>query len=455
MDFTQLRYRHRETYHEAIKNGQLHLGTLRTRKYSDNSIVATTEVNTGLSQTIATLERTWDQINPGPPYRDGGQFVNIKAQLPKAELLGEGIYRRNPNISPVYYVEYTGGFIHTSWPSDPVPESNYIRVGWDSPVNPLLIPHVSSDCSQVFSKLRPKLDKGSLGVAIAEAKDLPRMLQTSSRALHDAWRSAGGHANGLRMHPKTAADNFINHQFGWVPFLSDLSKFIDIYKNAGKYIAQISRDNGTWRKRKRTMRTAESERVLVRNTGSAGLVPTGLTYDQMCTPRIVNGQNTYGEHSITEHTSELEWAEGSFTFYHPDFAQTNRSTIDSMLSQLNQHLVIHGARINPSVVYKATPWSWLIDWFSNVGDVIDNANAMQFDRVVARYLYLMNHYVRKIVFQGNRFFTSGDMRVTSTRYVEVKQRQDASNPFDVCLGGKDLTARQLAILGALGISRYT
>lgn len=454
MDFTKLRYRDRTEYHEAIKNGKLVTGKLYLIKNSDGSVFQSNPVELSMTNDIAYLERTWDQINPGPPFRDGGEFCNIKARLPKAELLGVGHYKRNASLNGTYTQYYDGGFVHTSWPSDPVTYVQYARVGWDSPLNPLLVPAVTSDCSQVFTKLRPKIDKGSLGVAIAEAKDLPRMLSTTSHALHDAWRSLGGQANGLRMHPKTAADNFINHQFGWVPFLSDLSKFIDITQNAGKYIAAIERDNGTYRRRRRTMRTFEGDKTLVTNY-SPGVTPWGVTYEQMCTRRTVNGNLCYGYHTITEHKSELEWAEGSFTFYHPSFDKTHDVQYHSMLSAMRRHLAIHGARLNPSVVYKATPWSWLIDWFSNVGDVIDNATAMGMDRVVARYLYLMNHYVRKITFNGTLFFTQGDVRVNSTRYVEVKQRENANNPFDVCLGGKDLTSRQLAILGALGISRYS
>jgi hypothetical protein len=118
---------------------------------------------------------------------------------------------------------------------------------------------------------------------------------------------------------------------------------------------------------------------------------------------------------------------------------------------------IYGLRPSPAVVYNAIPWTWLIDWFSNLGDIIDNLDAGVADRLAADYLYVMREttYRRERNVRG-ALYSSFDLKqyqynLTSTAIMSVKTRIKGS-PFGFGVNPNSLTDHQIAILGALGLS---
>lgn len=428
----------------------------RYRKISLPTGAVISDVNVNVDCAISSnmeVERTWDRVNPGPPFISGGTFTNVKAKIPSFDVKGSGYYQIGP---PQFGVpnqrwEYTGGFTNPMFANtDNATLANYDGIG-TNPGDQILIPPMQTQCSEVISKLRPHLEKAGLAVALAEARDVPRMLKTTANGFHGLWQSIGGSSSAPVMQPKWAADQFLNQQFGWVPFLKDLRQFDDVFQNFLKYRDEVTRRNGTWERRVRTFAHTETE-IKLRSDDQPRVEPWSFDYEIFCTPRVISGSNVYGQSSIRERISSREWATGWFKYYRPEF---DRSLPDyeSSWNNIQQQMILYGARINPSNVWKATPWTWLIDWASNVGDVIDNANAMAFDAMVSQYVYLMRDRVREVIFNTTIFFTKGPLTLEWSRFSEIKGRIPADNPFNFCLPWSGLTARQLAILGALGISR--
>jgi hypothetical protein len=117
-----------------------------------------------------------------------------------------------------------------------------------------------------------------------------------------------------------------------------------------------------------------------------------------------------------------------------------------------------GLDLTPSVVYRAIPWSWLVDWFSNVGDMIQNMEPGVADRVAAEYFYLIQevNFTQTVEVTGTYFPNIGDDPAAFTtlaiRNVHSYHRI-AGSPFGFGLKQNDLTLGQLSILGALGMSR--
>lgn len=112
-----------------------------------------------------------------------------------------------------------------------------------------------------------------------------------------------------------------------------------------------------------------------------------------------------------------------------------------------------GLRVNPSTVWKVMPWSWLVDWFSNVGDVIDNFASAALDDMTATYAYIMRHLVRRITHRAIVHLYDGrDVECFWELDIDSKRR-DKANPFGFGLSYGDLSTRQLMILAALGLSR--
>jgi hypothetical protein len=124
-----------------------------------------------------------------------------------------------------------------------------------------------------------------------------------------------------------------------------------------------------------------------------------------------------------------------------------------------------GTRLDPEVVYNLVPWTWLLDWFVNFGDVVANASAISSDNLVMQYGYLMRTTsVRKELtwpqgLWGRR--PTGQLAsswkqflptYSQTTSLVTKQRGKAS-PFGFGLNPSDFSPDQLAILAALGLSR--
>lgn len=395
-------------------------------------------------------ERTWDEVHPGPPYLRGGPFTSVKARLPHFDVKGTGKYESNDSENNRKIV-YTGGFGVPVFPADSLLIDDYINIGnnWS---NASLFPSLDALGSQAYTKLRPQLASAGLGVALAEARDIPRMLKTTSLAFHDSWKAMGGStisgSADYRMRPKKVADNFLNVQFGWIPFLSDMGKFINLYHKSGDYMRQLRRDNNTWVKRKRVNQIVESITV-VPNLGINYRVQPTANFQ---ISRLFSSAPTA---EIFIKDSTLVWFEGVFKYYRPEFSGAQDwFNGNTPVGDLNRLLTVYGARINPSVIYKATPWTWLGDWFTNIGDTVDRASDWAFDGMVSKYMYLMHHKVRELILrQKIPLKTGGTLTLEWSRSCDIKRRVGADNNFGFSLSGGGLTGRQIAILGALGISR--
>jgi len=115
----------------------------------------------------------------------------------------------------------------------------------------------------------------------------------------------------------------------------------------------------------------------------------------------------------------------------------------------------YGVRISPSNVWRATPWTWLIDWGINVGRNLDRVSEYLLDGVVAKYLYLMHHQKQRFVLKQTLPFLTGTVVLEFYRDVETKQRKEAGSPYGFDSPWESLSPKKLAILAALGLSRTT
>jgi hypothetical protein len=120
--------------------------------------------------------------------------------------------------------------------------------------------------------------------------------------------------------------------------------------------------------------------------------------------------------------------------------------------QLSNKLL--GTRVNPEVVWNLTPWSWVVDWFVDLGQIMSNASRLSEDGLVLRYGYLMSHTVDEDLRTAvNARFSGGDISpVTTIARRETKERVKAT-PFGFGLNTLDFTAKQWAILYALGLTK--
>jgi hypothetical protein len=446
------RFRTRKTpYENQVKTPGYQDPTLKIGKWELKSVDTGKWVPMGdiLIQTqtpFAKLESCMDQIHAGPPYNSGGPFTKISIEFPPQQVLGQGVYDSGSATRAIWGVgtgpiRYTGGFSNPNFQGDPVSYANVSQLlGYSSP----LIPSLSGWSPQAFARTRPALEKAGFAVFAAEARDIPRMLSTSAEAFHDAWKAFGGSQTSIGMIPKKASNQFLNHQFGWLPFINDLRKFYHVYQNAASIKSRLTFENNRWIHRRATLLDDYQETLLASDVGMR-VEPAG-DYVSI----LLDGTPRW---EVWERKASMITTSGVFKYYRPEFDAT-LPDYGSAFNTVQRQLTMYGARISPSNIYKAVPWTWLIDWFTDFGSVIDRAQDWALDSIVAKYLFLMRHETREVILKQYMPFKSGGARTLEfRRLTDVKIRRESDSPYGFGLSWDGLSPRQLAILAALGISR--
>lgn len=241
---------------------------------------------------------------------------------------------------------------------------------------------------------------------------------------------------------KSAGNYFLAEKFGWEPLLRDVRSFVFTQLNMQKRLEQLMRDNGKAVRRKIVLLDDVDAEGQTETTGYGNLNPVMLTQFYRSQPKCLD----------TWKRTRKVTASGRFRYWLP-------SGPGAVGWNGGMKARIFGFRPTPSVVYNAVPWTWLIDWFSNVGDVINNMDAGVADRFAADYFYVTME--RKMTSKKECFGTfktvhdetvsaSASCTRTNRHYWRVH-----GNPFGFALPDLPLSAMQHAILGALGLSRIS
>jgi len=436
---TYSRYRVRNPTFERFGNvvAGTKLGTFK--RYSNNQLVENTLVHsTGNYNGSITVERTWDCLHPGPPYIDVSPFANILSQVPGAGRTNEG---KHVNFfSPGNWWEYSGDFLDNGdWGTDS--SSNYF---------PTAIPTVTGYDTLAWDKLKPIIPQASAAQFIGELRDLPRQLKTSAEAMHNAFQAFRGKSGKIIM-PPSVADNFLNWEFGWAPFISDLGKFYSTWKDAHRIISDITANNGKWRKRRRVLEESYNQNLVVRKY-YPGVDPWGNNIQGTCLDFVVDGVTCKGYMDITEVVHTKVWATGQFTYYRPEFDPQNPA-FGGVFDIVGRLATIYGLRINPTLIWQLTPWSWLVDWGAGLGNHIRRLDDFVIDGIVSRNLCVMRTIQRFMTKTSVINFADGPRTLSWKRNVTQKVRKLADSPYGFDVSWNNFSARQAAILGALGFSR--
>lgn len=383
------------------------------------------------------LEGCHDYKHPGPPYKTGGPFRKFSIEYDNS-IKSWGQYI-GPNTVDVIY-RYNGGFYCGAW-APPVSDSLYVPNNYekeaatgDSPISGN--GYIDAYGPTGWKKFRPGNPTADLGVFIGELRDIPLMLKNTAKMFHGMWKSMGGDFRLWK--PKSVANQWLNTQFGWMPFLNDLRKFFRTYRQMDESWERIKRQNGQWVRHGGIVSETDDSTVYYENKTVTGHRPLLNSCFQASPPNS-------GSYKVVRYTHQKVWFEGSFRYWIPDIETPERK----FLTRLQQW----GAMPTPSVLWELVPWSWLVDWGSNAGDVIANLTNGYAENLAARYAYIMGTteigYKVKSTFNTSR---NGSIYDEWSFPVIWKKRLPAS-PFGFGLTPTDLSARQWSILAALGLTR--
>lgn len=283
--------------------------------------------------------------------------------------------------------------------------------------------------------------------------DVPRILVNIKQHLDGISR--------LRVRYKTLKDatkyggkEYLNIQFGWAPVIQDVSKALALLGVIDKliYVPESTR-------RRRTS-------VISRNANSASdYVQWGMNYplcsnlDSSIVPRIAfNKRYGYLVQNFARMTTEFTSVETLDLRTTARFASPLRagSAANGYADRASELL---GTEITPALLWELTPWSWLIDWFTNIGSVFENLSNLALNQIILNYAYSTVRYrVSQTAYGHPQVTTSGSgVKSYSGNFIHTREfdfkRRFVASPYGFSSSIEGLSAFQWSILVALGLAR--
>lgn len=345
--------------------------------------------------------------------------------------------------------------IHTSHPSFSKKFSNGFEFS-----GPLLVRTESDPANNFGLPALPAFDSSYYGKRLLAAA-VPTVPQTNllttaaeilregisipGRNIIDALRNQTGLLRG-------AGSEYLNAQFGWLPLMSEFNKLLKSVVNASEMVANLERNSGRLVRRRRSMPISRTvtQSNLVHKTRL--LLAGGSLLDSSNYHGLWQSvpDNTGQLASIVKQTSDEIWLSAQFAYY-LDPGKDLKGKF-ARYGLLANHLL--GLRLTPEVLWELTPWSWLVDYFVDLGSAFKLYSQFSNDSLVMRYGYLMRKTSQKVTVSATfpPFKDGQTIRVTTTREKVIKNRYRAT-PYGFGLDPNGFSVRQWAILAALGFSK--
>lgn len=221
---------------------------------------------------------------------------------------------------------------------------------------------------KIFSETNPSAPNFSLPTFIGELKDMPSLVKNWYGLFRDAYPAKlAGQAgrrwsNLLKIAPEIAASGHLTWRWAIAPFVRDLKlmmRFQELVENKMKEIKRLSEGKRLNRRITLGFRTSEV-------TEPAGYFHSfgAMIYGRR---NIQYSERTWGtcqyEISIPDYLAGWLRDKPAKTRYHDNAARRAMRIVTGLT-----------AYEALATAWELTPWSWLIDWFTGFGTVINACN---------------------------------------------------------------------------------
>ncbi len=368
-----------------------------------------------------------DSVHPGPPYLAGGGLDIAKKQ-----------FAQSPSIKCYYSNGATGAqfysgkfYLEPPLPLTAIPASIDLS-GWGA---------------KGYSRGLPVHDELNLAQFVGELKDFPQMIKSTKNFFSQFGSSAWSGKSA-----QFWSEGYLNYQFGWKPFVDDLKKMLNFEKRLGDRANWLRNHNGQKIKRSFTLAEGSTNVQVTSLDSNFGALQPGLPTQYY---PVISGMQPSGGRLVTRQSDEYRiWFSGSFTFHIPK----NEMPSGALSPKLRNELM--GAFPDLSVVYKLTPWSWLLDWFSSTGAALSNFMLMAKYHQLATSAYVMRSTRTTIRSEAHQYVLVGNHLKPTVRLVSAsatttvtRKQRSVANPYGFGATWDGLNPYQLSILAALGITR--
>lgn len=242
-----------------------------------------------------------------------------------------------------------------------------------------------------------------------------------------------------------AAGNWVAVQFAWLPLLWEIQAWLRQVRDADEIMreakshksSRVIRVGYSFPNDDRTVSTTAGKVAISWSNGSS----------------VGNPAQT----AITQKVRSKTWFEAKYLNFTPISAdQLDKSSEYAMKARY-----LLGLDLTPVTLWELAPWSWAVDWVTNYGDVLDSVSNSLSDGMVMYDAFVMHHYRREstaIALTPHIFTYRYKWKIpvvtpTSAKRVSEVKKRFPSVPYFGFGSPGELTARQISILAALGISR--
>ena len=236
---------------------------------------------------------------------------------------------------------------------------------------------------KVMSEANPSAPITSVPTFIAELKDLPSLMKnwyglflrgkSAFRPSQANWRPPKGAPRQppsswnkmLQLIPETIASGHLTWRWAIAPFIDDIRKFCDASFHISRNLAMLQRlQDGKALRRRVSLRTT--------------------TYSEVQSNVFLHSDGTIIKGDLLTSCSEKSW--GTVTYSLPK--STDLGTSPGSLAEANRQLnrmrrLTYGITTYGllETAWELMPWSWMVDWFTNLGSVISaNNNSLGLQR---------------------------------------------------------------------------
>lgn len=262
----------------------------------------------------------------------------------------------------------------------------------------------------------------------------PEMLQNLvelPRMIRNLWN--------FLQHPKTvltprgAANEYLGLQFGWIPFVKDITDLLDLQGLIDKRLKELDKLHSGEGLRRRIPFGGDTQ-VAVGSTTFPGLYSVSVTVSV--------------SHKIVRKSwATIRWKPSEpLPFYHPSDARY-RNHIRNVVLGLTPEGLAKG-------LWAVIPWTWLIGWFTNVGSyALAKSNSIPATWTEACFMSQRTWTAEPMGYKTSGL-SKGNYALTGGYSSTVKTRIIGSSLVTPGLNMPFLDMFKLSVLGALGTQRF-
>lgn len=248
---------------------------------------------------------------------------------------------------------------------------------------------------------------------------------------------------------KNLGSEYLNAQFGWAPFARDVVSTMHAVKKANQRFYQWQRDSGRFVRRRLELAPEEVWSVKTDHTGWRSIFSPAWGW----TPTNWLPQGQFRDKWDVLTLTKTKWFSAQYQYYVPE-----GNDFFSNMARYESHAnALLGIRLTPEVLWNLAPWTWLVDWFTNIGDIVAAVSRLNSDSMVLRYGYVMEESKLHRHTEANLRLVDGyaynwyETNLTQDYVLTTKVRR-AATPFGFEIDFGSLSEYQMSILGALGLS---